>query len=194
MPGPRAPFTFCPVTDADVLGRLKAGKQDAFESVFKSYYPQLVGIAESMLRERAAAEDVVQDVMVELWRRRENIDVETSLRAYLFRAVRNRALNQLRHQKVAPRADPDAAERVSGKSTDGDFATREINQALRRAVAGLPDRCRDVFELSRIQGLSYAEIARVLEISVKTVEAQMGKALRVLREELAVWLPKGSDM
>lgn len=194
MAGPRARFSFCPVTDADVLGRLKAGRQDAFESIFKSYYPQLVGVAESMLRERAAAEDVVQDVMVELWRRRENMDVATSLRAYLFRAVRNRALNQLRHQKVAPRADPGAAELVSIPATDRDFETREINRALRAAVAGLPDRCREVFELSRIQRLSYAEIATALDISVKTVEAQMGKALRVLREALAAWLPKGSNM
>jgi RNA polymerase sigma-70 factor (ECF subfamily) len=179
------------VSDAESMGRLGtgAGSLDAYESIFKSYYAQLVGVAESMLRERAAAEDVVQDVMVELWHRRATIKVETSLRAYLFRAVRNRALNQLRHRKVAPLADPDAADRVAGPAGDRDFETRELNRAVRKAVAGLPDRCREVFELSRVQGLSYDEIARVMEISVKTVEAQMGKALRVLREELAAFLP-----
>ena len=162
---------------------------DAYESIFKSYYAQLVGVAESMLRERAAAEDVVQEVMVELWHRRATIKVESSLRAYLFRAVRNRALNQLRHQKVAPLADPDAADRVAGPAADRDFETRELNAAIQKAVAGLPDRCREVFQLSRVQGLTYDEIARTMGISIKTVEAQMGKALRVLREELAAFLP-----
>jgi RNA polymerase sigma-70 factor (ECF subfamily) len=181
------------VTDAELLGGLKAGRQDAYESIFRSYYARLVGAAESMLRERSAAEDVVQDVMVELWKRRQSMDVETSLRAYLFRAVRNRSLNQLRHRKVAPLADPDAADRVTA-AADREFETRELNTALRKAVATLPDRCREVFELSRIQGLSYAEIAKVLEISVKTVEAQMGKALRVLREALAAFLPQGGDL
>jgi RNA polymerase sigma-70 factor (ECF subfamily) len=182
------------VSDAEVLGRLRAGRQDAFESIFKTYYPQLVGVAESMVRDRQAAEDVVQDVMVELWRRRESIDVDTSLRAYLFRAARNRALNHLRHQKIAPRADPEMAEAVPSRTSDTGFETREINRALRAAARELPERCREVFELSRIQGLSYAEIAQVLQISIKTVEAQMGKALRVLREALAAYLPPGGDL
>jgi len=187
-------LSFCPVSDAELLSRLRAGKQDAFESIFKSYYPQLVGVAESMIRDRQAAEDVVQDVMVELWRRRENMDVDTSLRAYLFRAARNRALNHLRHQKIAPRADPEVTEAVASPASDREFETREINRALRIAVQGLPERCREVFELSRVRGLPYAEIARVLQISVKTVEAQMGKALRVLREALAPHLPPGGDL
>lgn len=181
------------MSDAELLGGLRAGRKDAYESIFKSYYAQLVGAAESMLRERSAAEDVVQDVMVELWKRRHSIDVDTSLRAYLFRAVRNRSLNQIRHRKVAPLADPEAADRVAG-SPDRVFETRELNTALRKAVATLPDRCREVFELSRVQGLSYAEIGKVLDISVKTVEAQMGKALRVLREQLAPFLPQGGDV
>jgi len=182
------------VNESDVLGRLKAGEQDAFESIFKLYYAQLVGVAENMLRERAAAEDAVQDVMVELWRRRESLAVETSIRAYLFRAVRNRALNQIRHQRVAPTADPEAAERVATPAADREFETSELKAVLRKAVASLPERCREVFELSRVQGLPYAEIANVMGISIKTVEAQMGKALRTLRVDLAAYLPSGADM
>jgi len=182
------------VNESDVLGRLKAGEQDAFESIFKLYYAQLVGVAENMLRERAAAEDAVQDVMVELWRRRGSLAVETSIRAYLFRAVRNRALNQIRHQRVAPTADPEAAERVATPPADRDFETRELKTVLRKAVANLPERCREVFELSRVQGLPYAEIANVMGISIKTVEAQMGKALRTLRVDLAAYLPSSAEM
>ena len=115
------------MNDAELLGGLRAGKQDAYESIFKSYYAQLVGAAESMLRERSAAEDVVQDVLVELWKRRQSLDVETSLRAYLFRAVRNRSLNQIRHRKVAPLADPEAADRVAG-AADREFETGSSTQ------------------------------------------------------------------
>ncbi len=182
------------MSDRDILDRLRAGIQDAFDSVFRMYYAQLVGVAESMLREREAAEDVVQDVMVELWRRRENIVLETSLRAYLFRAVRNRALNHIRHLRVAPRAEPEAAELIAVPAADWDTLEKEMETALRQAVAGLPQRCREVFELSRVQGLKYTEIAEALSISVKTVEAQMGKAIRVLRERLAPWLPNADGM
>ncbi|MBI4502016.1 MAG: RNA polymerase sigma-70 factor [Gemmatimonadetes bacterium] len=167
-----------------------AGAHDACDSLFRSYYARLVAVAESMLRERAAAEDVAQDVMVELWRRRESIVLETSLRAYLFRAVRNRALNHIRHQRVAPRADLEAAADLAGAAADRDVMEGELNAALRAAVGDLPDRCREVFELSRVQGLKYAEIAETLGISIKTVEAQMGKAIRVLRVRLAAWLPE----
>ncbi|MBI2615354.1 MAG: sigma-70 family RNA polymerase sigma factor, partial [Gemmatimonadetes bacterium] len=81
-----------------------------------------------------------------------------------------------------------------GPPADRDLLEQEMDVALAQAVAQLPDRCREAFELSRLHGLKYAEIAQVLEISVKTVEAQMGKAIRVLRERLAPWLPEGGDM
>src|SRR3954470_15850160 len=108
------------VDERDLLGRLRGGDKEAFDSMFREYYPNLVGVAESMLREREAAEDMAQDVMMELWRRRETLVLETSLRAYLFRAVRNRSLNYLRHLRIAPRVDPEAAVTVSSGSSDRD--------------------------------------------------------------------------
>ena len=180
--------------ERDLLGRLRGGDKDAFDAIFREYYSHLVGVAESMLREREPAEDVAQDVMVELWRRRETLVLETSLRAYLFRAVRNRSLNYLRHLRIAPRVDPEAAAHLSGGSADGDTLEKEMETAIRTAIAGLPERCREVFELSRVHGLKYAEIAKALDISVKTVEAQMGKAIRVLRGRLAPWLPQVRGM
>jgi RNA polymerase sigma-70 factor (ECF subfamily) len=182
------------VDQRETLNRIRAGAQDAFDDIFRSYYAQLVGVAESMLRERESAEDVVQDVMVELWRRRETLVLETSLRAYLFRAVRNRALNHLRHQRIAPRAEPDAAVHIAVPAADRDTLESEMQTALQEAVKDLPPRCREVFELSRVHGLKYSEIAHSLDISVKTVEAQMGKAIRVLREKLAPWLPDAGGM
>jgi RNA polymerase sigma-70 factor (ECF subfamily) len=180
------------VDERELLARLRRGDEDAFDAIFRAHYPPLVGVAEGMLRSRAVAEEVVQDVMLELWRRREGLPVEESLRAYLFRATRNRALNSLRHSRVERRGEPHAAGPTAEPArAPATLVEEEIDTALREAVGSLPERCRDVFELSRVHGLRYAEIASTLGISVKTVEAQMGKALRILRERLAAWLPGG---
>lgn len=176
--------------DRELLERLRArvGAEEAFEAVFRAWYAPLVRAAEAMLRDRAAAEEVVQEMMLALWRRRETLHVDESLRAYLYQATRNRALNHLRRQRIEHRAAPRLAEQpVSTPVADAALGERELADAIRDAVSALPPRCREVFELSRVHGLTYAEIARTLEISVKTVEVQMGKALRVLRERLAAW-------
>ena len=174
-----------------LLERIRAGDSDAFDAVFRANYAALVGSAERILGRRDIAEEIVQDVMLELWRRRETLAVEDSLRGYLFRATRNRSLNHLRHGAIEKRAEPElAANRAeSGSSAHAALVEEEIEVAVKRAVADLPARCREVFELSRMHGLRYSEIATTLGISVKTVEAQMGKALRILRERLAQWLP-----
>ena len=174
-----------------LLERIRAGDSDAFDAVFRANYAALVGSAERILGRRDVAEEIVQDVMLEMWRRRETLAVEDSLRGYLFRATRNRSLNHLRHGAIEKRAEPElAANRAeSGSSAHAALVEEEIEVAVKRAVADLPARCREVFELSRVHGLRYPEIATTLGISVKTVEAQMGKALRLLRERLAQWLP-----
>jgi RNA polymerase sigma-70 factor (ECF subfamily) len=178
------------VTDHELLERLRSGAEDAFDAIFRAHYAPLVGLAESLVRERAIAEEVVQEVMLELWRRRETLVVDESLRAYLFRAARNRALNHLRHERVERQGEPYArGESATPAVGHLRLVEEEIEGALHEAMQSLPGRCREVFELSRVQGLRYAEIAGVLGISVKTVEAQMGKALRILRERLAPWLP-----
>lgn len=188
MPDPALPARPAAATDRELLDRLRSGEQEAFEVIFRSHYPQLVGLAEVILRARAPAEDAAQDVMLELWRRRREIVLETSLRAYLLRATRNRALNQIRHRRVAERVRPEALGPSAAPSADRDLAEQELRAAIARAVGDLPERCREVFELSRVHGLKYAEIAQVLGISIKTVETQMGKAIRVLRERLSPWV------
>lgn len=135
----------------------------------------------------------MQDVLLELWRRRELLAEESSPQAYLFQSTRNRALNYVRHERVERKGEPELIQRTEMTvPAPSHLVEEEMDVALRKAVAELPDRCREVFELSRRDGLKYAEIAAVLGISVKTVEAQMGKALRSLRVKLAPWLP-GSE-
>jgi RNA polymerase sigma-70 factor (ECF subfamily) len=175
-----------------LFARLSAGDEAAFDAVFRAWYAPLVRVAEGVVRERVVAEEVVQDVLLEVWRRREQLGGEESPRAYLIRATRNRALNHVRHLRVQQRGAPYVAMRTEEPAEAASrLVQAELDAALHDAVADLPPRCREVFELSRVHGLSYAEIARALEISVKTVEAQMGKALRTLRERLAPWLPGG---
>jgi RNA polymerase sigma-70 factor (ECF subfamily) len=178
------------VLDRELLERLRSGDTTAFDAIFRTWYGPLVGTAERMLRDRAVAEELVQDVMLELWRKRETLAPDGSAQAYLFQATRNRVLNHLRHLKIEQRSEPEIrGESSSAPHADAEVTQEELSVAVQDAVRSLPDRCREVFELSRVHGLKYTEIATQLGISVKTVEAQMGKALRTLRERLANWLP-----
>jgi RNA polymerase sigma-70 factor (ECF subfamily) len=177
--------------DREILERFKAREPGAFASIFRAYYAQLVAIAWTIVGERETAEYVAQDVLLELWRRRDNIVLETSLRAHLVRATRHRALNHIRHERVARLSDPEVMHHIPEPSADRDIRKDEIEVAVAQAVRELPAPCRDIFELSRVHMLTYAEIAKVLDISTKTVAAQMGKALRALWERLAPLLPAG---
>lgn len=180
--------------DRDLLDRLRNGDSDAFDTLFRIWYPHLVHLAQAMLHDRSTAEEVVQDVMFELWRRREALVVQESIRAYLFQSTRNRALNHVRRWNVEKRGEPHAADRLTMPAhADASATVDELGAAITGAISSLPDRCREVFELSRVHGLRYAEIAEALGISVKTVEAQMGRALRTMRERLAPWLPGGDE-
>lgn len=180
--------------DKALFERIRQGDEAAFDQLFRGWYAQLVRVAEAIMREQGPAEEVVQDVMLELWRRRESIPVPESARAYLIQSTRNRALNHLRRRKVERSGEPHITATLRSPHQADAFAVEEeLDIALRAAVAELPDRCREIFELSRMHALTYTEIAQTLGVSVKTVEAQMGKALKTLRERLAPWLPGGDD-
>ena len=175
--------------DRELLQRVRAGDEAAYDTVFRTWYAALVRVAGSLLKDSDAAEEVVQEVMVELWRRRHAMDEDTTLRAYLLRSVRNRSLNHLRHLRVRRDTTGDVEALYDEPvAADQPVVAKELAEAVKIALDELPPRCREVFDLSRVHGLKYAEIAESLGISQKTVEAQMGKALRVLRERLAAWL------
>jgi RNA polymerase sigma-70 factor (ECF subfamily) len=176
--------------DRELLRRIQTGEDGAYDTVFRTWYPVLVRVSAALLHDSDAAEEVAQEVMLELWRRRQLVDADISLRAYLLRSVRNRSLNHLRHLRVRRQTETEVEALYNAPmGSDQPIAARELADAVKVAIAELPPRCREVFELSRVHGLKYAEIAEALEISQKTVEAQMGKALRIMRERLAQWLP-----
>ena len=181
--------------DRDLLARLARGDEAAYDAIFRSWYAPLVRATHAVVRDRAVAEELVQDALLELWRRRAQLDAEGSAQAYLFRATRNRALNHLRHLQVQRKAAVHLdTEEARDAGAPAQLVAAELDGAVREAIAGLPPRCREVFEMSRGQGLRYAEIASTLGISVKAVEANMGRALRILRERLAPWLPHGDTL
>ncbi len=181
--------------DRECITRLTQGDEAAYALVFRTWYAPLVRFVEALLRQRDEAEEVAQEVLLELWNRRSQLDPERPVQAWLFRAARNRALNVVRHRKVVQQSEPVIAS-LTGESAPSDtrVVEHELEAALHEAIADLPPRCREVFELSRRDGLRNAEIASQLGISVKAVEGQIGRALRALRERLRPWLPPGREL
>jgi RNA polymerase sigma-70 factor (ECF subfamily) len=177
-------------TELALVRRVCAGDEAAFEGIFRAYYARLVSFACTNLGSQALAEEMVQEVFLQIWMRRERWVVERSLAAYLFRCVRNRILNARRSLRLESAYAADLGwqtEADPSASSDEQLHEAEIGAALAHAIAMLPGRPRQVFLLSRRQGLSYAEIADVLGIALKTVEMQMARALAQLRISLGDW-------
>jgi RNA polymerase sigma-70 factor, ECF subfamily len=174
----------------DLAARVQAGDADAFELLFRSQYAALCAVATRYVRERALAEELVQDVFAELWAKRATWQIRTSVRAYLFAAVRHRALNQRRHAAVErdweeQEAAPDVRElHAPPVPIDEALEAEELRARLHAAIESLPDRCRLVMHLRWREQLSYAEIAEAMGISTKGVEVQLARGLRALRERL----------
>lgn len=178
--------------DRDAFERLRAGNASAFETLFREYYARLVTFATHLVGTTGVAEEVVQDVFLTFWRHRERIELlHGNLSAYLFSAVRNASLAHVRHTYVEDRwrtrVEQGEALTFTRHPEQADAAARfnEVVAAVQRAIDELPPRCRQAFLLRRQHGLSYAEIAQVMSISPKTVEVQIGAALRTLRARLA---------
>ena len=177
-------------TELALARRVREGDEAAFEQIFRVYFTRLVSFAGTKLGSQALAEEMVQEVFLQIWTRREQWVVERSLAAYMFRAVRNRVLNARRSIRLEVSYAAAAAceiEIETSEQCDDGLRDAEIAAALAHALALLPERPRQVFLLSRRQGLSYAEIAEVLGIAVKTVEMHMGRALAQLRVSLQEW-------
>lgn len=170
---------------------VKAQSEQAFEQLFKTYFKSLHSYAFTILNSEAVAEEMVQQVFYKLWERKEQLDVHTSVKAYLYRSVHNESLNYLKHLSIKSKHQTHAMQQQQNNyehSAGEKLAGRELEQQIRQALNDLPEQCRTIFQLSRYEELKYREIADQLGLSIKTVEAQMGKALRVLRLKLADFL------
>lgn len=177
--------------DKELISLLESRDESAFELVFKTHFRGLHGYACSILKDEVVAEEMVQNVFFKLWERTENLSIHGSLGAYLYRAVNNESLNYLKHQKVKAAHGLFVSYRNDGQaeSASGKLQMKELEARLHSALNDLPEQCRTIFQLSRFEELRYREIAEQLGLSIKTVENQMGKALKILRGKLADLLP-----
>jgi RNA polymerase sigma-70 factor (ECF subfamily) len=185
MPYPGPPAA---ASDIDLITRIRAGDQRAFERMFRTHYDALCRWIATYVGERDAAEDIVQGVFARIWERHAHFHPDGALGAYLYAAVRRSAVSRGRHEAVQRRAAPflvrDAAD--DGGTADAEFAADELARRFERALAMLPPRTREAFELSRGEGLSYNQIALRMGISVKTVGVHVGKSLTLLRKSVMV--------
>ncbi|MFI5233793.1 MAG: RNA polymerase sigma-70 factor [Gemmatimonadales bacterium] len=180
-------------TAQECLARLRTGDARAFEQLFRGYAAALCAFAFSYVRSREAAEEIVQDLFCWIWEQRFTIEMPHGVRAWLFSAVRNRSLNAVRNSRIElsihERLSRDARARPAAAALpDAELSGRDLAAAITRVVAAMPTRCREVFTLVREQHLTHAETAAILDISPKTVEIHMTRALAILRAELGAWI------
>ena len=172
--------------DNEIIRRIRQGDKVQFESLFRSSYVSLVRYAKTLIKDHDTAEEIVQDLFFRLWKDKEKIKIESSLNGYLFRSVHNRCLHYIEHNRIVERY----AEEMSYRQTDNQenpsdiLHYKELQARIARILERLPERCGKIFYMSRFEGLKYAEIAEKLSVSVKTVESNMGRALKEFRKEL----------
>jgi RNA polymerase sigma-70 factor (ECF subfamily) len=179
------------ITSTGILSTSAQSIEDVFEQVFKSHFKSLHAYACTIMRDSVPAEEIVQNIFVKLWEKKEDLTIRENVSGYLYRAVHNESLNYLRHQKVRL-AYQSHAMRQHKQSEQQRPAEKvvmsELEKKLETALRELPEQCRTIFQLSRFDDLRYREIADKLGLSVKTVENQMGKALKLLRLKLIDFL------
>ena len=163
----------------------------AFEQVFKSNFKNLHAYAYTIIKDDIMAEEIVQNVFCRLWEKKDSVQIQSSLGAYLYRSVYHESLNYLKHLKVRSAYNSYAQSQFKNTSDKAEkkILLTDLENKLNQALSELPEQCRTIFQMSRFEELKYQEIADRLGLSVKTIENQMGKALRLLRLKLVDFLP-----
>jgi RNA polymerase sigma-70 factor (ECF subfamily) len=174
------------IRDTEIIRRIRNGDTGQFESLFRSSYVSLVRYAKTLIKDHDTAEEIVQDLFFKLWQDREKLNIESSLNGYLFRSVHNRCLHHIEHVRVVERhAEEMSYRQTESQESPSDILNyKELQEKVARILEKLPDRCGKIFTMSRFDGLKYTEIAEKLSVSIKTVEANMGRALKEFRKEL----------
>jgi RNA polymerase sigma-70 factor, ECF subfamily len=173
--------------DRDLILRLKKGDAKSFELLFHNLYPSLCTHANKFVNDIDEAEEIAQEALYKLWITRNHLDEDDSVKGYLFTAVKNAGLQFLRHKKVKDKYSAILFEVYKNQHAPTGheiLINKELENGLTSALQKLPSECRKVFELSRMKGMKYAEIASHLKISQKTVETQMSRALNKIKLQL----------
>ena len=175
-----------PKDESQLIENIKNGDQEAWDYIVGLYYQPLFGYVMSMVREKETAEELVQDVFVNFWAKRERINITSSLKAYLYRAARNHTLNFIKRRKFELNYQRSLAERMTIQHNDTEqaFHFSELEKKLYGAIEALPEKRKEIFRMSRFEDLTYKEIAAALDIPVRQVHYQIGLALKELRTKL----------
>ncbi|SHN36420.1 RNA polymerase sigma-70 factor [Mucilaginibacter sp. OK098] len=179
-------------SEPELIKLVIQGSEMAFERFFKTYYESLQAYAYVMLQDEVVAEEMVQQVFYKLWEKKSLLNIHTSIKAFLYRSVYNECLNYLKHQKhklAYENHSQYAAAQTYQERTDDLLALSELQNRLQKAINELPEQCRNIFYMNRMEELKYREIADQLGLSIKTVEAQISKALKILRKKLVDFIP-----
>ncbi len=173
--------------------RLEAGDITAFEMLYNEHYAPLCHFAQRFVFDLDTAREIVQDVFVRIWEKKTSLPAEISLKNYLYTSVRNKCIDYLKHLNVKNEFRKKRIKEILDQGNNSSntiddpldgLITKELENAIKDAIETLPEKCREIFMLSRFKGLKYREIAKELNISVKTVETQMSRAFESLREKL----------
>jgi len=176
-----------PIADKLILEHLKNSNQGVFEMVFKYYYSGLVVYADQIINNTSVSEDIVQSIFMKLWETRQTLEIR-SFRAYFIQCVKNRCIDHLRSCEVKNKYNTLNIVSDQAANEDDLWLRSELDELIQQAIDKLPPRCREIFMMSRIESMKTAEIADKLNLSGRTVETQISKALRILRVELAEYL------
>lgn len=170
--------------EKNIVEKIKTGDEKAFEELFNSYYGQLCLFATKIIEDEMNAEEMVQDIFVKFWEKREQLTIETSLKNYLFRSVKNSCLNTIKHNKTRKQYAQHILSEAEKNNFNDNYIEVDLAKKIEDSIESLPEKRREIFRMSREEGLKYREIAEKLKISIKTVETQMALAIRTLRDKL----------
>jgi len=177
--------------DINFINGLRSSNEEVYEHLFRSYYERLCRYANTIVKDEDESEEIVQSTFLVLWEKRLEVDIHTSMKSYLYKMVHNTCLNKVKHNKVKQTHSEYYLQQaeIMGESASSELMSKELQNEIDIAINLMPTQCRTVFELSKVENLTYAEIADQLNISIKTVEKHKMKALRILREQLKDYLP-----
>ena len=186
------------MTESEIIDKICKGDHSAFQWLYQNYYVGLCTYALRFTKNKSTAEEIVQKSIFKLWERRESLQINESIVAYLFSTVKNNCLNHLKHQQIVNRfkesispAEQESEELIALSQETGlsIYIAHELENKITEAIEKLPQQCREIFKMSRFEGLKHREIAKIKGITLNTVQKQISIALNKLKTELTDYLP-----
>ncbi len=168
--------------------KLRTGDEEAFNFIFNNYYEGLVLFALDFINDRDQAEEIVQGVFVKIWENHKTLDIKISIKSYLLKAVQNRCYDYIKHHKIKIKFEELFLQKTIKDEITNDYFSSNLIRRIDIAIDNLPEKTGHIFRMSRFENMKYKEIAEQLNISIKTVEANIGRALQQLRIDLKDWL------